>query len=85
MVKGFFSYYVIFVLIDMNVKCGYMERVVRLFEEMFKWDFVLYCLMMEGMGIYGCGGEVVWLFERMVEEGIVFDSVVFIVILKVCS
>ncbi|XP_009139731.1 putative pentatricopeptide repeat-containing protein At5g37570 [Brassica rapa] len=85
MVKGFSSHYVTPALIDMNAKCGHMERAARLFEEMPKRDLVSYCSMMEGMGIHGCGGEAVRLFERMVEEGIVPDSVAFTVILKVCS
>ena len=85
MVNRFSSHYVTPALIDMNAKCGHMDRAARLFEEMPKRDLVSYCSMMEGMGIHGSGSEAVRLFERMVEEGIVPDSVAFTVILKVCS
>lgn len=84
-VNKFTSHYVIPALIDMNVKCGHMERAARLFEEMPRRDLVSYCSMMEGVAIHGCGGEAVRLFERMVGEGVVPDEVAFTVILKVCG
>ncbi|CAH8277278.1 unnamed protein product [Arabidopsis lyrata] len=81
----FSSHYVIPALIDMNAKCGHMDRAAKLFEEMPQRDLVSYCSMMEGMAIHGCGSEAVRLFEKMVDEGIVPDEVAFTVILKVCS
>ncbi|ESQ47315.1 hypothetical protein EUTSA_v10028034mg [Eutrema salsugineum] len=81
----FSSHYVVPALIDMNAKCGHMDRAARLFEEMPKKDLVSYCSMMEGLAIHGCGGEAVRLFEKMVNEGILPDKVAFTVILKVCG
>ncbi|CAH2079622.1 unnamed protein product [Thlaspi arvense] len=83
--KKYSSHYVVPALINMNAKCGHMDRAAALFEEMPRRDLVSYCSMMEGMAIHGCGGEAVQLFERMLEEGIVPDKVAFIVILKVCG
>ncbi|XP_010440872.1 PREDICTED: putative pentatricopeptide repeat-containing protein At5g37570 isoform X2 [Camelina sativa] len=83
--KKFSSHYVIPALIDMNAKCGHMDRAAKLFEEMPQRDLVSYCSMMEGMAIHACGYEAVRLFEKMVDEGIVPDNVAFTVILKVCG
>ncbi|KFK33304.1 hypothetical protein AALP_AA6G357800 [Arabis alpina] len=81
----FSSHYVIPALIDMNAKCGHIDRATKLFEDMPQRDLVSYCSMMEGMAIHGCGVEAVRLFEKMVDEGIVPDEVAFTVILKVCG
>ncbi|KAL1225059.1 putative pentatricopeptide repeat-containing protein [Cardamine amara subsp. amara] len=81
----FSSHYVVPALIDMNAKCGHMDRAAKLFEELPQRDLVSYCSMMEGMAIHGCGVEAVRLFEKMVDEGIVPDKVAFTVILKICG
>ncbi|CAN8232836.1 unnamed protein product [Cochlearia groenlandica] len=81
----FSSPYVVPSLIDMNAKCGRIDRAAKLFEDMPRRDIVSYSLMLEGMCIHGRGDEAVRLFERMlVDESIVPDKVAFTVILKVC-
>ncbi|KAK7337277.1 hypothetical protein VNO77_17842 [Canavalia gladiata] len=72
-------------LLDMNAKCGNMERAFKLFEEKPERDLVSYCAMIQGLSIHGCGEEAVNLFNRMLMEGQTPDEVAFTVILTACS
>ncbi|PIN06893.1 hypothetical protein CDL12_20554 [Handroanthus impetiginosus] len=72
-------------LVDMNAKCGNMERASSLFEEMPKRDLVSYCSMIQGLCIHGSGPQAILLFDRMIGEGIRPDDVAFTVILTACS
>ncbi|KAF8407883.1 hypothetical protein HHK36_007021 [Tetracentron sinense] len=72
-------------LIDMNAKCGNMERATSLFEEMPKRDLISYCSMIQGLSIHGREAQAVRLFSRMLEEGLTPDDVAFTVILTTCS
>ncbi|KAA0025231.1 putative pentatricopeptide repeat-containing protein [Cucumis melo var. makuwa] len=72
-------------LIDMNAKCGNMERAMYLFEEMPKRDLISYCSVMQGLSIHGHGDQAVSLFERMLDEDLTPDDVAFTVILTACS
>lgn len=76
---------IIAALIDMNAKCGNMERAKRLFEEMPKRDIISYCSMIQGLSIHGRAEEAVELFNRMLNEGLVPDEAAFTVILTACS
>lgn len=77
--------YVISALIDMNAKCGNMDRAITLFEEMPKRDLVSYCSLIQGLSIHGHGCQAVALFNRMIGEGLTPDNVAFTVILAACS
>ncbi|XP_059280534.1 putative pentatricopeptide repeat-containing protein At5g37570 isoform X2 [Lycium ferocissimum] len=72
-------------LVDMNAKCGNMERATMLFEGMTKRDLVSYCSMIQGLSIHGCGSQAVAFFDRMLNEGLVPDDVSLKVILTACS
>ncbi|KAA8532386.1 hypothetical protein F0562_032359 [Nyssa sinensis] len=72
-------------LIDMNAKCGNMDRATLLFEEMPKRDLISYCSMIQGLSIHGHGAQAVGLFARMLNEGLAPDDVAFTVILTACS
>lgn len=72
-------------LIDMNAKCGNMDRASTLFEQMPTRNVISYCSMIQGLTIYGSGPQAVALFERMLKEGLVPDSIAFTVILTACS
>ncbi|KAH6763515.1 Pentatricopeptide repeat superfamily protein [Perilla frutescens var. hirtella] len=72
-------------LVDMNAKCGNMERATKLFEEMPERDLVSYCSMIQGLCIHGCGAQAVSLFNRMIDEGVRPDDVAFTIILTTCS
>ncbi|KAL0358545.1 UNVERIFIED_CONTAM: putative pentatricopeptide repeat-containing protein [Sesamum angustifolium] len=72
-------------LVDMNAKCGNMERATILFREMPKRDLISYCSMIQGLCIHSRGPQAVLLFDRMIDEGIRPDDVAFTVILTACS
>nr|GMC62870.1 putative pentatricopeptide repeat-containing protein At5g37570 isoform X1 [Ipomoea batatas] len=72
-------------LVDMNAKCGNMDRAMTLFEEIPKHDVILYCSLMQALSVHGRGEEAVGLFDRMLGEGLVPDGVAFTVILTACS
>ncbi|KAL0452040.1 UNVERIFIED_CONTAM: putative pentatricopeptide repeat-containing protein [Sesamum latifolium] len=72
-------------LVDMNAKCGNMERAILLFKKMPKRDLISYCSMIQGLCIHSRGPQAVLLFDRMIDEGIRPDDVAFTVILTACS
>ncbi|MED6126560.1 hypothetical protein PIB30_079619 [Stylosanthes scabra] len=72
-------------LLDMNAKCGNMERALELFEETPNRDLVSYCSMIQGLSIHGFDKDAVKLFNRMVKEGRTPDEVAFKIILTACS
>ncbi|KAL3638822.1 hypothetical protein CASFOL_016729 [Castilleja foliolosa] len=72
-------------LVDMNAKCGNMERASVLFEKMPQHDLISYCSMIQGLCIHGRGVQAVLMFDRMIEEGLRPDDVAFTVILTACS
>ncbi|XP_019057043.1 PREDICTED: putative pentatricopeptide repeat-containing protein At5g37570 [Tarenaya hassleriana] len=71
--------------IDMNAKCGDLDRALKLFEKMPRRDLISYCSMMQGLNIHGRGDLAVQLFEKMINEGIIPDKAAFTVILTACS
>lgn len=77
--------HVVAALLDMNAKCGNMERALKLFKEMPKRDLVSYCSMIQGLSIHGCGEDAVSLFNRMLMEGLIPDEVAFTIVLTTCS
>ncbi|RHN48737.1 putative tetratricopeptide-like helical domain-containing protein [Medicago truncatula] len=77
--------HVISALVDMNAKCGNMERALKLFQEMPERDLVSYCSMIHGFSIHGHGEDAVNLFNRMLMEGIVPDEAAFTIVLTACS
>uniref|UniRef100_A0A7N0UAG5 Pentatricopeptide repeat-containing protein n=1 Tax=Kalanchoe fedtschenkoi TaxID=63787 RepID=A0A7N0UAG5_KALFE len=78
------NYYISAALVDMNAKCGNMDRATVLFEEMPRRNLVSYCSMMQGFSIHGCGAQAVGLFRRMLDDGLTPDGVAFTVILTAC-
>ncbi|XVE75911.1 hypothetical protein DITRI_Ditri12bG0129900 [Diplodiscus trichospermus] len=77
--------HVLAALIDMNAKCGNMDRATKLFEEMPKHDVVTYCSMIQGLAIHSLETQAIELFNRMISEGLIPDEVAFTIILNACS
>ncbi|XP_051116022.1 putative pentatricopeptide repeat-containing protein At5g37570 [Andrographis paniculata] len=71
-------------LVDMNIKCGDIERATLLFEQMPRRDLISYCSMIQGLYLHGRGPQAVNLFDRMIDEGIQPDNVAFTVGLTAC-
>ncbi|XP_024983742.1 putative pentatricopeptide repeat-containing protein At5g37570 [Cynara cardunculus var. scolymus] len=72
-------------LVDMNAKCGNLERAATLFEKMSRRDLISYSSMIQGLSVHGHGVQAVALFHRMLQEGLTPDDVAFTVILSACS
>ncbi|TVU14624.1 hypothetical protein EJB05_38100, partial [Eragrostis curvula] len=72
-------------LVNMNAKCGNLERATVLFESMLVRDVFSYCSMMQGHCLHGSAGKAVELFSRMLLEGLSPDDAVFTVVLTACS
>ncbi|KAL5976459.1 putative pentatricopeptide repeat-containing protein [Asimina triloba] len=72
-------------LIDMNAKCGNMERAMQLFGTLKSRGLISYCSLIQGLSIHGFGSEAVKLFSKMLGDGLVPDSAAFTVVLAACS
>lgn len=72
-------------LVNMNAKCGNLERANVLFESMPARDVFSYCSMMQGHCLHGSASKAVELFSRMLSEGLSPDDAVFTIVLTACS
>ncbi|XP_027180747.1 pentatricopeptide repeat-containing protein At4g21065-like [Coffea eugenioides] len=72
-------------LIDMFVKCGDVDKALKLFRNMAEKDIVSWTSLIVGMAMHGRGLEAILLFEDMRSSGIVPDDVAFIGLLSACS
>ncbi|GAB2281260.1 hypothetical protein Dimus_015864 [Dionaea muscipula] len=77
--------HVVAALVNMNAKCGNVERALSLFNNMPRRDLILYCSMIQGLSAHGQGSKAVGLFYQMLSEGLTPDDVAFTVILNACS
>ncbi|EEF38603.1 putative pentatricopeptide repeat-containing protein At3g11460, mitochondrial [Ricinus communis] len=72
-------------LINMYAKCGNLAGARKVFDRMPARNEVSWATMMAGYGMHGKGGEVLVLFNRMVEEGSSVDAVCLTAVLSACS
>ncbi|CAD6260994.1 unnamed protein product [Miscanthus lutarioriparius] len=72
-------------LVNMNAKCGNLERATVLFESMPVRDVFSYCSLMQGHCLHGSANKAVELFSQMLLEGLSPDNAVFTVVLTACS
>lgn len=70
---------------DMYVKCGCIDIVMYLFYEMFLRNICMWNVMLLGFLFYGYGFLVLEFFKEMEYVGMVFNDVIFVVVLFVCS
>ncbi|PKI47029.1 hypothetical protein CRG98_032568 [Punica granatum] len=77
--------HIVAALVDMNAKCGNIDKAMELFEELPGRDLVSYCSVIQGLSMHGHGVQAVALFKRMLNEGLIPDEVAFTVILICCS
>lgn len=77
--------HIVAALIDMNAKCGNMERAMHLFDKMPKRELISYCSLIQGFSIHGYGTKAVELFRQMQYEGLTPDAIAFTVVLNACS
>ncbi|XP_058777504.1 pentatricopeptide repeat-containing protein At1g31920-like [Vicia villosa] len=72
-------------LVDMYVKCGCLEKGMRVFENMSEKNRYSYAVMISGLAIHGRGKEALKIFSEMLEEGLAPDDVVYVGVLSACS
>lgn len=72
-------------LINMYAKCGDLIGARKLFDGMPVKNEVSWATMMSAYGMHGKVGEVLILFESMVEEGNRVDAVCLTAVLSACS
>lgn len=72
-------------LIDMYVKCGYLEAAKDVFEGMKERTVVSWSAMIQGLALHGNGDEALGLFSEMIQAGMSPNDVTFIGLLNACS
>ncbi|XP_073525895.1 uncharacterized protein [Phyllobates terribilis] len=72
-------------LIDMYAKCGCLRDAREVFDTMQRRDIVSWTSMVSAYGASGKGEEAVTLFSKMVDEGVIPDSIAFVAIMSACS
>lgn len=77
--------HIVAALVDMNAKCGNIEKAIELFDGLPERDLISYCSVIQGLSMHGQGIQAVALFNRMLNEGLIPDEVAFTVILISCS
>ncbi|MCO5609957.1 hypothetical protein L7F22_064192 [Adiantum nelumboides] len=72
-------------LIDMHGKCGSMESALLLFESLSERDVVAFNTMMTSLLKRKGEREIFWLYEQMLEEGVMPSSVTYINLIEACA
>ncbi|KAL3636887.1 hypothetical protein CASFOL_019186 [Castilleja foliolosa] len=72
-------------LIDMYGKCGYIDDAEILFKGMRSRDTVLWNTIICGYSQHGEGDKALEAFTRMINDGVLPDTVTFVGILSACS
>ncbi|XP_039122374.1 pentatricopeptide repeat-containing protein At1g11290, chloroplastic-like [Dioscorea cayenensis subsp. rotundata] len=72
-------------LVDMYVKCGFLEDARKVFDKMRTKDLVSWTVMIAGYAECGNPGEALVLFDRMQESGIVPDKVMMVTVAFACA
>nr|XP_043610625.1 pentatricopeptide repeat-containing protein At5g66520-like [Erigeron canadensis] len=72
-------------LIDMYIKCGYVEAARSVFDEMEERTIVSWSAMIQGLAINGHGEEALELFSKMIQLRVKPNGVTFIGLLHACS
>lgn len=73
------------ILVHMYSKCGSIEGACQVFDNMVERDVITWNAMIGGYAQHGYAREALDLFERMLEEGVMPNSVTFVGVLSACS
>ncbi|KAH7284254.1 hypothetical protein KP509_34G045300 [Ceratopteris richardii] len=71
-------------LIDMYMKCGYVDEAQNVFDGSDKHELTAWNTMIEGYAQHGHGREAVQLFQQMIKKGVKPDKSTFLSCLKGC-
>lgn len=72
-------------LIEMYVKCGYLDGALKVFKNMEERTVVSYSAMISGFALHGKAEEALRLFNRMIRSGMKPNKVTFVGVLHACS
>ncbi|KAB1200874.1 hypothetical protein CJ030_MR0G006024 [Morella rubra] len=71
--------------IDMYAKCGILDDAWTIFKQTGNPNVVVWTSMINGCASHGQGRKAMWLFEKMMHEGIKPNDVTFVGVLTACS
>ncbi|KAL6130008.1 hypothetical protein ACLB2K_068390 [Fragaria x ananassa] len=77
--------YIVSSLIDMYSKCGSIEEAYTMFQDMEDMNTVLWNAMISGFSRHACSLEVMILFEKMQQAGMLPSEVAYVSVLTACS
>ncbi|KAH7299773.1 hypothetical protein KP509_24G028500 [Ceratopteris richardii] len=72
-------------LVDMYAKCGSLSKAHAVFDKLHYRDIITWTSLIAGCAQLGDQDDVIYIFDRMREEGIEPNSITFINVLNVCS
>ncbi|URD98051.1 Pentatricopeptide repeat-containing protein [Musa troglodytarum] len=72
-------------LVDMYLKCGYLNSAKKVFDGMTCKDTVCWNVMILGLAMHGNGEGALELFTCMKKEGLKPDDATFVAVLSACS
>ncbi|XP_050229235.1 pentatricopeptide repeat-containing protein At4g35130, chloroplastic-like, partial [Mercurialis annua] len=72
-------------ILNMYVRCGSIVSARECFDTMVEKDNITWTSMIEGYGVHGMAIEAVQLFDQMLMERVIPNSVTFLSLLSACS
>jgi pentatricopeptide repeat protein len=79
------NYILVSALLDMYAKCGRVDISVKIFNTVKRIHVSTWNTMIGSLAAHGLGSDVVILFRRMEQEGVLPDGVTFVALLTACS
>ncbi|KAI5076844.1 hypothetical protein GOP47_0008909 [Adiantum capillus-veneris] len=72
-------------LLDMYAKCGLIEKAQEVFTQLLKRDVVSWTTLISGYAQLGKQNLIHYCFDEMIEDGVVPNSITYMVMLNACS
>lgn len=72
-------------LVDMYLKCGYLEVAKRCFDSISRKDCVSWGTLIAGYGFHGKGKSAVEVYSEFLRSGMVPNHLIFLAVLSSCS
>ncbi|VVB07782.1 unnamed protein product [Arabis nemorensis] len=72
-------------LVDMYLKCGYLEAAQRCFDSILQKDFVSWGTLIAGYGFHGKGDIALKIYSEFLRSGMEPNHVIFLAVLSSCS
>lgn len=72
-------------IIDMYMKCGYLEKGLEIFDQISLKNEWTYSVVISGLAMHGEGEKALRYFSTMLREGIKPDETIYVGVLSACS